>query len=179
MERREIQRIRRERKERKEKRMNKYFEIQADSDLYRKYFAYKKDIPKIVAAYKEVCEKFGIEAAEFMPRKSRLYIIPTEADVEKLGKFMKKTCCGEFKRNSEPCKMWVSLVKDIENFEKPKLFYYFDLLGHRWKERLFAVEDKLYCSIESDGEVSTPDFAIEMKASEFYKIIESIEESEG
>lgn len=63
--------------------------------------------------------------------------------------------------------------------EKPKLFYYFDLLGHHWKERLFEVKDKLYCSIESDGEVSTPDFAIEMKASEFYKINESIEESEG
>lgn len=159
--------------------MDKYFEIQADCDLYRKYFAYKNDAPKVVAAYKEVCEKFGIETKQFYVTKAYLRIVPTEADREKFESLMKKTNYGEFKKNSEPCKMWVSLVKDIENFEKPKLFYYFDLLGHRWKERVFEVENKLYCLIESDGEVSTPDFAIEMKASEFYKIIESIEESEG
>ncbi len=90
---------------------------------------------------------------------------------------MKKTNYGEFKKSSEPCKMWLSLVKDIKHFERPKLFYYFDmLLGNSWKERLFAVGDKLYCSIERDGEINTPDFAIEMKASEFYKIIESIQD---
>lgn len=157
--------------------MDKYFEIQAGCDLYKEYFAYKDAIPKIVEAYKAVCAKFGIEANEFLARKNELHIIPTEADIEKFGKFMKKN--GGFKRSSEPCKMWISLVKDIENFYKPKLFFYFDLLGCHWKERLFSVGDKLYCSIESDGEFSTPNFAIEMKASEFYKIIESIEEVKG
>lgn len=85
---------------------------------------------------------------------------------------IKKTNDGEFKKNTEVSKMWVELVKDIGHFEKPELLFYFDLIGHRWKERLFHIGEKLYCSIESDGEVSTPDFAIEMKASEFYRVIE-------
>ena len=91
---------------------------------------------------------------------------------------MKKTNDGEFKKNSEVSKMWIGLVKDIENFDKPRLLFYFNLIGHRWKERLFHIGDKLYCSIESDGEVSTPDFVIEMKASEFYKVIEEEENRE-
>ena len=156
--------------------MTKYFEIRPNCNLYRDYFAYRNDTPKIAAAYNAVCEKFGIEAKQFYVSKTRFQIDPTDADIEKFGNLMKKTNYGEFKKSSEPCKMWFSLVKDIKHFEKPKLFYYFDLLlGNRWKEKLFAVEDKLYCSIECDSEIITPDFAIEMKASEFYKIVESIE----
>lgn len=154
--------------------MNKYFKIQTDCDLYRKYFAYKKDIPKIVAACKEVCESFGIETKEFILQKNYLQIVPTKADREKFKSLMKKTNYGEFKKNSEPCKMWVSLVKDIENFYKPRLFYYFGLFGS-YKERLFDFDSKLYCSIEDAREIEIPDFAIEIKASEFYKIIENVE----
>lgn len=157
--------------------MIKYFEIQPDCDLYRDYFAHKTDTAKIAAAYNAVCEKFEIKTKQFYVSKTRFQIDPTDADIEKFGNLMKKTNYGEFKKSSEPCKMWLSLVKDIKHFERPKLFYYFDLLlGNRWKERLFAVGDKLYCSIECDGEINTPDFAIEMKASEFYKIIESIQD---
>ena len=156
--------------------MTKYFEIQSDCDLYKDYFAHKNATTKIAAAYNAVCEKFGIEAKQFYVSKNRFQINPTDADIEKFGSLMKKTNYGEFKKSSEPCKMWLSLVKDIKNFEKPKLFYYFDLLlENRWKERLFAAEDKLYCSIECDGEINTPDFAIEMKTSEFYKIVESVQ----
>lgn len=154
--------------------MDKYFEIQEDCDLYRKYFAYKKDIPKFVVACKEVCEKFGIETKEFILQKNYLQIVPTKADREKFKNLMKKTKYGAFKKNSEPCKMWVSLVKDIENFYKPRLFYYFELFGS-YKERLFDLDGKLYCSIEDAREIRIPDFAIEIKASEFYKIIETVE----
>lgn len=153
--------------------MDKYFEIKTDCALYKDYFAHEEDEPKIVSAFKEVCEKFGIETKEFYMIKNKFWIVPTVNDEEKFSEMMKKTNYGEFKKNSEVSKMWVDLVKDIEHFEKPKLFYYFDLLGHRWKERLFHIGEKLYCSIESDGEFSTPGFATEMKASDFYKVIEN------
>lgn len=155
--------------------MNKYFEIKTDCVLYKDYFAHEEDEPKIVSAFKAVCEKFGIETKEFYMRKNIFWIVPTANDREKFSGIMKKSNYGEFKKNSEVSKMWLDLVKDIEHFEKPKLFYYFDLLGHRWKERLFHIGEKLYCSIESDGEVSTPKFATEMKASDFYKVIEDNE----
>lgn len=156
--------------------MNKYFEIKTDCALYKDYFAHEEDKPKIVEAFKKVCEKFGIETSGFYMKKNTFWIVPTEGDREKFSDIMKKTNYGEFKKNSEPNKMWRDLVKDIEYFEKPRLIFYFNLLGYRWKERLFHIGDKLYCSIESDGEVSTPDFAVEMKASEFFKIIEDNEE---
>lgn len=155
--------------------MDKYFKIKTDCTLYKDYFAHKEDEPKIVSAFKAVCEKFGIETKEFYMKKNIFWIVPTANDREKFSGIMKKSNYGEFKKNSEVSKMWVDLVKDIEHFEKPKLFYYFDLLGYRWKERLFHIGEKLYCSIESDGEVLTPEFATEMKASDFYKVIEDNE----
>lgn len=158
--------------------MDKYFEIKSDCALYKAYFAHKEDEPKIVSALKAVCEKFGVETKEFYIKKDRFWIVPTTGDREKFAGMMKKTNDGEFKKNSEVSKMWFGLVKDIEHFEEPELLFYFDLIGHTWKEVLFHSGEKLYCSIESDKEVLTPDFAIEMKASEFYRIIEKEEVGE-
>lgn len=159
--------------------MDKYFEIKPDCALYKEYFAHEKAGEKIVAAFNQVREKFGIETTVFYLKKGRFHIAATDKDMEKFSGMMKKGNVGEFRKNSAPSKMWVELVKDIAHFERPQLLYYFScLLGRRWKERLFHIGDKLYCSIESDGEVSVPEFAVEMKASEFYKIIEDAE-SEG
>ena len=47
---------------------------------------------------------------------------------------------------------WREAVKALK-VEKPQLFDYFRLYGLRWRERLFSVGDKLYGSIEADGEV--------------------------
>lgn len=155
--------------------MDKYFEIKPDCALYKEYFAHEKAKEKIKEAFGKVREKFGIETKVFYLKKDRFHIAATDKDMEKFSGMMKKGNVGEFRKNSTPSKMWVELVKDIAHFESPELMFYFPLIGHRWKERLFHVEDKLYCSIESDGEVSVPEFAVEMKASEFYKIIEDAE----
>lgn len=154
--------------------MEKYFEIKPDSSLYADYFAYMKDNEKVWKAVNEVREKFGIESDGFYHVKDAFWISPTENDVEKFRSMTKKNRPGEFKKNSDPSKMWVGLVKDIKHFEKPKLFYYFQLYL-RWKERLFSVGEKLYCSIDSEFEFPIPEFAIEMKASEFYRIVEEME----
>lgn len=146
-----------------------------DCALYKEYFAHEKAKEKIKAEFEQVREKFGIETKTFYLKKDRFHIAATDKDMEKFSGMMKKGSVGEFRKNSAPSKMWVDLVKDIAHFERPELMFYFRLIGHRWKERLFHIGDKLYCSIESDGEVSVPEFAVEMKASEFYKIIEDAE----
>lgn len=159
--------------------MDRYFEIKPDSALYKEYFAHENAGEKIKAAFNEVKEKFGIEATVFFLHKDRFRIAATDKDMEKFSSMMKKDSAGEFRKNTVISKMWVDLVKDIAHFERPKMIYYVPLIGHRWKERLFHVGDKLYCSIESDGEVSVPDFAVEMKASEFYKVIEDAESEDS
>ena len=158
--------------------MEKYFEIKPDSELYKEYFAHQKSMPKIVGAFDKVCEKFGIEATSVRARKDTFWIVPTKKDREKFSSIMKKNNDGEFKKNSEPNKMWRKLVKDIENFQKPQLIFYFKIHGIRWSERLFHIDDKLYGSVESDGLIDIPEFCTEMKASQFYKIIEENEKGE-
>lgn len=158
--------------------MDKYFEIKPDSALYKEYFAHERAGEKIKAAFNEVKEKFGIESDTVVLRKDCFWIKPTAKDKEKFSGMMKKNNVGEFKKNTAVNKMWVELVKDISNFKKPSVVFYIHMTCYRWKERLFHIGDKLYCSIESDGEVSVPDFAVEMKVSEFYKAIEDAE-SEG
>ena len=156
--------------------MNKYFVVNEDSELYADYFAWKDDKSKISDAFKKVCDKFGIETTQFYLNQNRLHIHPTENDDLKFEKMMKKTGWGEFKVNSEPSKMWVALVKDIKHFRKPQLLFYFHSLGYSWRERLFDIDGKLYGSIESNMDIQMPDFVTEIKASEFYKIIEDYEE---
>ena len=156
--------------------MEKYMEIRKDCQLYKDYFEWVGNWDAIKKLFNGIKEKYGIEATGFYPFKDVFKIVPTENDNKKFVSILKKTSYGEFKKNTEIYKEWVSGVKEIGRIKKPELFYYFDLLGHKWRERLFHIGDKLYCSIASDGEVSVPEFALEMKASEFYKIIE---ESEG
>lgn len=156
--------------------MEKYMVIHKDSPLYKDYFAWKKDEPKVGELFKKIKELYGIESNEVYINRNFFKIVPTQNDIKKFSSIMKKTSYGEFKKNSEVSKYWMNGIKSIKNIEKPRLFYYFNLLGNRWKEMIFNVGEKLYCSIKSDEEVITPDFAIEIKASEFYKIIE---ESEG
>ena len=156
--------------------MERYMEIRKDCQLYKDYFEWVGNWDAIKKLFNGIKEKYGIEATGFYPCEEVFRVVPTENDNKKFASILKKTSYGEFKKNTEISKEWVNGVKEIGRIEKPRLIYYFSLLGHRWKERLFHIEDKLYCSIESDGEVSVPKYALEMKASEFYKIIEESEE---
>lgn len=157
--------------------MEKYMEIQNDCKLYKDYFEWVGNWDVIKSLFHGIKEKYGIETTGFYTYKDRFQIVPTENDNKNFSSMLKKTSYGEFKKNTEISKEWISGVEKIGRINKPQLFFYFNLLGHRWKERLFHIGDKLYCFIESDGEVSVPRFALEMKASEFYKIIEESEEN--
>lgn len=156
--------------------MEKYFIVHEGSELYSDYFKWFKDKDKVAKAFRTMCEEFGIETKQFYLTKDRFHIVPTPNDNEKFRSMMMKSDYGVFKKNSSVAKRWVELVKDIENFKKPQLLFYLPLLGHRWKERLFNVNSVLYGSVESDGEVEIPGCMTEIKASEFYKVIEEMEE---
>ena len=156
--------------------MEKYMEIRKDCQLYKDYFEWVGNWDAIKKLFNGIKEKYGIEATGFYPYKEAFKIVPTENDNKKFESMLKKTSYGEFKKNTDISKEWIAGVEKIGRIEKPQLFYYFNLLGRRWKERLFHIGGKLYCSIESDGAVSVPKFVLEMKASEFYKIIEESEE---
>lgn len=151
-----------------------YMTVQPESNLYKDYFAWTKDYEKIMDIYGQVSNKFGIETSKFYPFKSRLAIVPTEKDKEKFKRYLLKD--GEsFRKNSEPSKEWVQAVKDIKFMTKPSPTTYTAWLVGRASSRLFAVGDVLYCSIETEYDFPMPDWGVEMKTSEFYKVIESLE----
>lgn len=158
--------------------MDKFFEIKPDCKLYKEYFVWQEDIHKMNEAFERIRQEFGIETTQYYASKDCLQILPTKSDRQKFSNMLKKTSDGEFKKNSAPSKMWRSLTEDVKHFRKPWLLMYFAIHCNKWGERLFHIGDKLYCSIDCEVEVPTPDFAIEMKASEFFKIIEDAEEKE-
>lgn len=45
--------------------MEKYFKIKPDCDLYKDYFAHRKDYSKIINAFHKVSKTFGIETDKF------------------------------------------------------------------------------------------------------------------
>lgn len=157
--------------------MEKFMEIHKGCSLYEDYFKWLVDREKMFDIFDEIKNKYGFEADSFYPSKYDFTIKPTDNDLEKFKGMFKKTEYGCFKKNTDISKEWRMAVSGLEHMERPRLIYYFRLLGHRWRERLFHIEEKLYCSIESNGDVETPEFATEMKASEFYKIIEECEEN--
>lgn len=154
-----------------------YFTVNENSVLYRDYFESVEDEKKVLDAFHTVKEKYGIEANAFYPAKGKFHIIPKGDDEKKFESMLKKSNYGQFKKNSPVAKEWCELVKDIKHMNKPRLFCYFNLIGHRWREQLFHIGTILYGHIESDGNVEFTDYVTEIKASEFYKAIEEEDEA--
>lgn len=155
--------------------MNVYFEVAQDSCLYRDYFRWFQDRKKVFEAFEQIREKFGIETTVAYLRSDRLRIEPTGKDREKFGPFfLKGPIIGEFRKNSPMSKEWREAVKGLELTE-PQLFGYFRRLEHHWRELLFHDGERLYGKVESDGEVECPDYCRQIKASEYYAVLERAE----
>ena len=159
--------------------MDKYFKVNEGSQLHTDYFLWKEGQKKIKEAVKAVCKTFGIETKEFYMTQDRFSIVPTENDFKKYASVMKKSSYGEFKKTSAVSRMWVERVKDIEYFHKPRLFGYIHFNAYQWSENLFDIDGVLYGLLKDVNEVNLPDFVVEIKASEFYKIIEDYEEKQS
>ena len=156
-----------------------FMTINSDSKLYNDYFVWWNGREKMLAAANSVMDQFGIESKQFFTKKDRHIIVPTESDKKKFDGMLMKD--GQsFKKRSAPNKAWVEAMKDMV-MRKPQLFGYMptSLLGCRWKEQLFHVDETLYCRIDSNGNAAVPDFATEIKGSEYYAVLESEKQKEG
>lgn len=152
-----------------------YMTVAPDSALYHDFFAWTEDYEKIMDAYDRMQKKYGIETAKFYPYKDRFAIIPTAADKEKFKSFLLKDGTS-FKKGCEMSKVWANEVKEIKFMQKPHPgFYWSEFVGSA-SSRLFAVGDVLYCSMKTEYEFrNAPSWANEIKASEFYKVMEEQE----
>lgn len=157
--------------------MERYFIATEESELRKDYFDYLEKGRIMDEHVKKFFAKHGIESKQYIPGSERLCIIPTDADAKKFEKSLTKPVNGisAFKKNSAINKDWLNSLREAQLAipYKPVVGVYFaNIFGH-FKTRLFKVNDTVYCSIDPEYEITeTPKGFIEIKASEFYKVIE-------
>lgn len=158
--------------------MEKYYKIPKEHRIYKMYMDYKNMANRINKAFIEFEKEWGIETQQYCQTTDRLYICPTDNDTEKFGEYFKKGCPGEFKKTSAPSKAWVGKCKEL-NLETPyipSLPWEFGIYGSS-RQRIFMIDDVLYASISTENDFKALKGLEEIKASEFFKVIEDYEES--
>lgn len=138
---------------------------------------------KVDDAFREFAKEHGIETSRYYQFTSQLRIVPTMKDIHKFREQL-KIDNETFKKNSAISKEWVELCKanGLETPRKPT-WELRDLITTcilSFRSSLFSLNDEVYGTFEADVNFNLPDeHFVELKASEFHKIIEEYEEKEG
>lgn len=155
--------------------MERFFIVKNETliKLLKEYESMKK---KVDDAFREFAKEYGIEASKYYQYTNQLKIVPSENDIQKFRGQL-KVDNETFKKNSALSKAWLKLCKEngLKTPRKPT----WELCGlingniYRFRSRLFSLNDKVYGSFECDFNFYLPEeHFIELKASEFYRIIE-------
>jgi len=161
--------------------MERYFQVTGQSDLFNQYMEYKNNQQVLHNISKEFMDTQGIETDTYAYQSNTFYIVPTEKDLEKFNKSLCKPLSNDlraFKANSKVGKAWVNILE-----EKQVKIKYKPFVGHSFRNclgknrsRIFAIDSIVYCSFENEYDFEdTPEGFIELKASEFWKIVEDYE----
>ena len=162
--------------------MEKYYTVTEECGLHKDWFDYKENVAQVNEVYKKFMDQVGVESKGYYVTNKEVYIVPTEKDNEMFGSVL---CAPineglrKFRVTSKVGKAWVQTLKDagLEVKRRPMPILYFRTFGGgSYKTRLFDQDGKLYCSIDpADG--NAPEGVVEIKASEFYRMIEESEKA--
>lgn len=159
--------------------MESYF-IVKNEKLIAMVKEYESMREKINNAFIEFAKEYEIETEKYYMTSDVLRMVPTAKDRTRFNEQLKAD--GEtFKKYSSMNKIWIGICneKNIKTPYKP-IYELASLINHniyRFKSRLFSIGDTVYGSFNADVCFNlTPDDFTELKASEFYKIIEDYEE---
>lgn len=164
--------------------MEKFYIVTKKSLIYKAYFRWQQNVKDVNVIVKDVMDRYGIEAREYCIGTNENYFIiyPTEHDIETYRSQMKKDSFvkspSSFKKTSPIFKELFKLLKDadLKVLHKPAIQWEFTCCG-KSRSRLFDIGGVLYASYDYDGEFDNPKGFQEIKANEFYKIIESEKEN--
>lgn len=161
--------------------MERYFIVTEKSSLHEEWFNYKENRREVRDLFAKVREDQGIDSEEFYVTNEHLYIVPTDKDLEKYASVLCSPIndnLQKFKGNSKIGKSWVNALKEAELkvLYKPRLIFYIKHEGGKYRSRLFDVDGVIYCSIDP-CQSEVPKGFIEIKGSEFFKVIEDAEKS--
>lgn len=164
--------------------LKRYFKIDNNCRFVEDYKEYQKSYFKAIEIFQEAMKKmkeiFEIESEVFYMTKSYLEIDLTENDKERFKEQLKVD--GTFKKYSTLSKKWLELTKDVPNGynHRPSLQTYinnFPLYGTT-SSQIFKAKNQWYGSTTSsyEGDYQIPHWLKEIKASEFFTALESIQE---
>lgn len=157
--------------------MEKYYEVTEAHNLHGDYFRWIENSNVTNEIVKEFMAAHEIEARKYYAANDALYIVATDKDKENFKSSLTKNHSNglyKLKGNSKINKQWLKLLKSKNHkiLQRPNVIFYMPLSqGGRFSSRLFDQDGRLYCSFDPAPE-TTPEGFIEMKASEFFKIIE-------
>ena len=161
--------------------MERYFKVTKQSNLYNQYMEYKDNQKVMHNISKEFMNTQGIETDTYANQGNTFYIVPTEKDTERFAKSLCKSI-GEglraFKAKSKVGKAWVETLeeKQIKIKYKPFVGRSFRNCMGKNRSRIFVIDSVVYCSFQNDYDFEdTPEGFVELKASEFWKIVEDYE----
>lgn len=158
-----------------ENQMEKFYIVPKDSELGIEYNKFLSLVNKITTLYKEFVKDKFIHTSSFYPMVTRLWIDADEVDMKIFANDFLADTPGKFKARSPLNKEWVSLCKEnglTKNAHKPYVPFYFSFGCAKCSWRLFDLNDVIYCTFSTENSFSAPDDIVEIKGSEFYKIIE-------
>lgn len=155
-----------------------FFEITKDSRHYQEWFDYLKADDEQRTAMRAFAEEHGLNIDVYAIWKGNLWVNP-EKNAKFAEQFLKETVNGlkGIKKTSEIGKAFKKA--QIKRAEKPFVPWFFKDCYGKSKTREFDFESKVYCQIESESKITeTPKGFIRIKASEFYKVLEALQEQE-
>jgi len=161
--------------------MERYFIVTEESELHKDWFEYKENRSRVRELIHEFNQANNIESESYFVTDTAFYIVPTDKDKENFGQVLALPIndgLQKFKGNSKVAKAWVKTLKEagIRIKHKPRLIFYISPEGGRYRSRLFEIDGIVYCSIDPCQE-KTPHGFKEIKASEFFKVIEDAEKA--
>jgi hypothetical protein len=158
--------------------MEKFYIVTPDSSVHKDYLDYREMSERVNGAFVEFAKEQGFETHEYYQSAQFLHICPTDGDTQKFGKYFKKDTPGLFKKNSPLAKAWFDKcqILELRSPRKPHLGFEFRVYG-RTSSRLFMINNVLYASFRADCDFKNLAGLKELKASEFFKVIEEYEES--
>lgn len=167
--------------------MEKFFQIKDDCKLYNDYFAFIKMKTEMNNLFDEFTKIHQLSGQKFVISTNRLIMELNEQEQQTYANDLIKNQNYKihniyaFKKNAKLCKKWIQLCEK-ENIKfilsKPMIGFYLNKNLFPFGQRLFHIGTNLYGSLDNkkDSDFELDDFLIELKASEFYKIIENFEE---
>lgn len=161
--------------------MEKFYIAEEGSKLRKDYLEHKESVEKVRELIIKFFDTHGITADKYYVNNKYLHIVPTEEDKEKFSNQLCKPKDGlyRFRANSKINRAWVRTLEanEVQVISRPMVPLYFDRYwGRKMQSRLFEIDGVVYCSFNADGEFKPTDKLKEIKASEFFKVIEDYNE---